>query len=100
MKIKVLVDFRDKDNYAKVYKAGEELTFPDDRASHIVGLGLAVALDAPKVEPVSEPKPTEAEEPKARRSPRKKENADAVADAPKEETPEPEAPKEEAKAAE
>lgn len=39
-KVTVLKEFRDKDNFTKVYKADSEAAFPVDRAKYLKALGL------------------------------------------------------------
>ena len=44
MKVKVLKSFCDKDNFAKVYKAGSEVEFTDERAEYLKRLGLVESI--------------------------------------------------------
>lgn len=52
MKVKILIPFHDKGNYAKVYKVGEIADFDDDRASRIIesGYGEPDASESPNEE--------------------------------------------------
>ena len=45
MRVRVAQTFRDKDNYTLIYKVGEEREFAENRAQHLISLGL--------VEPIS-----------------------------------------------
>lgn len=45
--VKVLVTFRDKDNRAKVYTIGQELSFDDARADNLIARGLAELCETP-----------------------------------------------------
>lgn len=47
MEVRILVEFHDRDDFTKVYPVGETFNFDDERAEHLIGLGL--------VEPVEEP---------------------------------------------
>lgn len=40
MKVKVLANFRDRENDLKLRKAGEQLEISKDRAAKLAGLGL------------------------------------------------------------
>lgn len=55
MEVRILVEFHDRDDFTKVYPVGETFNFDDERAEHLIGLGL--------VEPVEEPAAEEAEAP-------------------------------------
>jgi len=63
MKVKVLLPFRDKDCFTRLYTPGETLDFEEERANHIVELGLA----EPAEEPQEAPKPDEAPKKKPRK---------------------------------
>lgn len=43
MKVKVIKEFHDKDNFAKVYKVNEVYEFENNRAKDIISRGLGVA---------------------------------------------------------
>lgn len=45
MKVTVLTDFRDKNNYSIVYKAGEVYDFDDARANALIIRGLAQKVE-------------------------------------------------------
>lgn len=55
MEVRILVEFHDRADFTKVYPVGETFNFDDERAEHLIGLGL--------VEPVEEPAAEEAEAP-------------------------------------
>lgn len=48
MKVQVIQEFRDKDNFAVVYKAGQIYEFEDERANDIIAKGLAQKLKGPR----------------------------------------------------
>ena len=51
MKIKVIREFRDKDDFNKVYSAGSEYEFEASRAANIISRGLGEeSKPEPKVE--------------------------------------------------
>ena len=59
MKVKVVVSFRDVENFALVHKVGDVLNVPEERAQKLIGLKLVTA-----VEDIQKPEePTEAEKP-------------------------------------
>lgn len=40
MKVKVLQSFRDKDNFAKAYSAGEVIDIDENRAEHLISINI------------------------------------------------------------
>lgn len=44
MKVKVVKEFRDKDNFAKVYTPGDVLEVSPERKNHLKSLGLVVEI--------------------------------------------------------
>lgn len=77
MKVKVLFEFRDKFDFAKVYSVGSEYEFAEARAKEIVerGLGELVKPIETKDEPKeAEPMVEEAKEVKPRTRKSKKSN--------------------------
>ena len=44
MKVRVLIEFRDKDDYAKVYAANSVGEFDKDRSRELLALGLVEEL--------------------------------------------------------
>ena len=44
MIVRVTQTFRDKDDYSTIYRAGEERVFNDNRAQHLISLGLAESI--------------------------------------------------------
>lgn len=40
MKVRVLIEFRDKDDYAKIYTANSVVEFDKDRSRELLALGL------------------------------------------------------------
>ena len=40
MKVKVLQSFRDKDNFAKAYSAGEVIEIDENRAEHLISINI------------------------------------------------------------
>jgi hypothetical protein len=44
MKVRVLIEFRDKDDYAKVYAANSVVEFDKDRSRELLALGLVEEL--------------------------------------------------------
>ena len=76
MKVKVLLPFRDKNLFTRLYSPGDEVEFEQERAEHIVKLGLAEPMVEKKETPYEPPKTEEvkeapAEAPKPKK-PRKK----------------------------
>lgn len=41
MKVKIIKEFRDRDDFSRVYSVGEEVSFSDNRAAVIIARGLA-----------------------------------------------------------
>lgn len=70
MKVKIIKEFRDRDDFSRVYNVGEEVAFSDNRAAEIVARGLAE-----EVRPMAD---TETEVP-ARKKSRSKKAADIEA---------------------
>lgn len=48
MKVKILQEFRDKDNYRKVYKVDDTVEFSDDRFRELKTLGLVTEIRSEK----------------------------------------------------
>ena len=48
MKVKILQEFRDKDNYRKVYKVNDTVEFSDDRFRELKALGLVTEIRSEK----------------------------------------------------
>lgn len=54
MKLKVLIPFRDRDDYSKAYAIGDTISVPRDRGERIVSLGLAEEIkDCPESKTVT-----------------------------------------------
>ena len=83
MKVKVLLPFRDKDKFTRLYEPGDVVDFERERGEHIVELGLA--------EPVVEKKATY-EPPKAEEVKEAPAEAETVEETPKE-APKPRKPR-------
>lgn len=62
MKVKVLLPFRDKDHFPRMYQPGEVVDFEQGRAEHVVKLGLAEPVkevyEAPRAEEAPKKKTT------------------------------------------
>ena len=62
MKVKVLLPFRDKDRFTRLYEPGEVLDFEQERGEHVVKLGLAEPVkevyEAPRAEEAPKKKTT------------------------------------------
>ena len=54
MKVTVLTDFRDKNNYSVVYKAGEVYDFDDARANTLIVRGLAQKAEKERKKPIKD----------------------------------------------
>lgn len=48
MKVKILQEFRDKDNYGKVYKVDDTVDFSADRFRELKALGLVTEIRSEK----------------------------------------------------
>lgn len=46
MRVKVVKEFHDKDNFAVVYKVGDEIGFTEERAASLLALGLVEKIEA------------------------------------------------------
>ena len=66
MEVRILHKFHDTASYNTVYLVGETVTFDDERAEHLIGLGLVEAVEEPveiEVEPIEKEAAEEAVEP-------------------------------------
>lgn len=48
MDVRILQRFRDGADYSKVYLVGETVTFDDERAEYLIGLGLVERTEGAK----------------------------------------------------
>lgn len=54
MKVTVTSEFRDKDNYSVIYKAGQVYEFSDERAATLIARGLAQKVEKERKKPVKD----------------------------------------------
>lgn len=45
MNVRIKQEFRDKDNFLKIYPVGSVCEFEDKRAKHLIGLGLVESVE-------------------------------------------------------